>query len=49
MADRSIGVEVRSCRNEVTVVARGYCSGAGPVSCLLLSGQATIILITIEN
>ena len=31
------------------VVARGYCVGAGPMSCLLLSGQATIILITIEN
>ena len=59
-ADRGrieIGVSLRwrywisgSCRNKVTaLVARGYCGGAGPMSCLLLSGQGTIILITIEN
>ena len=39
-----------SCRNKVTaLVARGYCGGAGPMSCLLLSGQGTIILIAIDN
>ena len=31
------------------VVALGYCGGTGPMSCLLLSGQVTIILITIKN
>ena len=39
-----------SCHNEVTaLVVQGYCIDTGPMSCLLLSGQGTIILETIEN
>ena len=56
--DRSIGSQYEywslwrvavAVQDRWELTQRGYCAGAGQMSCLLLSGQATIYLITIEN